>query len=604
MAVRRNDPCPCGSGKKYKKCCLKKENIVQLKEHKEEQFYRQKHLLVEKLNAFFEKEIPLNQYYQLQSAFRRRTGRKISLGREEGFLKFWLYFFHRFDNGLRGIEWFYEVAKSRLSEEERTMAERWIGLSPKLVEAVSKSSSEILFEDIYTKEQFPSSPSKENVPYCLPWSSTFGLIEPFQGQYYFNGVSILGSPEAMQAAAKKTDELIEQYKMTREQVLQDFYLEILAEFVGNDTLEEDEENDLRQYMAVFEVQDDAAVAAFLQNHEDFLVDFWDDALKKFSWVDNWKAYLDNEMNGEVELADLLGTIELGKNQLIMICTSKQHADEMKEKLSAVEAHISFENEEVKSTKTFGATIDSMFVNLRQGTPEYFSLYAQTRLTMNIDDPIQKFGGFSIQELVENGNIVEAETWLKQTEYNIHRIVKNQFGEVEVTADFNTVRKELGLPISAFVTGGENRQSYIKSIDLERDAREIVSKEDIPYSEELGFTPDTMNNFYAHDLVSFYKEKTIGKAESTVRKYKNSLNVLRKALANHRLSGWEHCDSLFWEQLLTKDLFAIDNKMTKTQLKDFISTIRTFGRWLDYTKHIAISDQVVKAIDETKKQVVH
>ena len=22
--VRRNDPCPCGSGKKYKKCCLKK----------------------------------------------------------------------------------------------------------------------------------------------------------------------------------------------------------------------------------------------------------------------------------------------------------------------------------------------------------------------------------------------------------------------------------------------------------------------------------------------------------------------------------------------------------------------------------------------------
>ena len=24
--VRRNDPCPCGSGKKYKKCCMKREN--------------------------------------------------------------------------------------------------------------------------------------------------------------------------------------------------------------------------------------------------------------------------------------------------------------------------------------------------------------------------------------------------------------------------------------------------------------------------------------------------------------------------------------------------------------------------------------------------
>jgi len=26
--VGRNDPCPCGSGKKYKKCCIAKEEIV------------------------------------------------------------------------------------------------------------------------------------------------------------------------------------------------------------------------------------------------------------------------------------------------------------------------------------------------------------------------------------------------------------------------------------------------------------------------------------------------------------------------------------------------------------------------------------------------
>jgi uncharacterized protein YecA (UPF0149 family) len=24
--IGRNDPCPCGSGKKYKKCCMNKEN--------------------------------------------------------------------------------------------------------------------------------------------------------------------------------------------------------------------------------------------------------------------------------------------------------------------------------------------------------------------------------------------------------------------------------------------------------------------------------------------------------------------------------------------------------------------------------------------------
>jgi len=28
--TKRNDPCPCGSGKKYKKCCLPKDRIKSL----------------------------------------------------------------------------------------------------------------------------------------------------------------------------------------------------------------------------------------------------------------------------------------------------------------------------------------------------------------------------------------------------------------------------------------------------------------------------------------------------------------------------------------------------------------------------------------------
>src|ERR1017187_10371194 len=28
MKAGRNDPCPCGSGKKYKKCCLPKDQLI------------------------------------------------------------------------------------------------------------------------------------------------------------------------------------------------------------------------------------------------------------------------------------------------------------------------------------------------------------------------------------------------------------------------------------------------------------------------------------------------------------------------------------------------------------------------------------------------
>ena len=32
--IKRNDPCPCDSGKKYKKCCGKDEKVINLKELK------------------------------------------------------------------------------------------------------------------------------------------------------------------------------------------------------------------------------------------------------------------------------------------------------------------------------------------------------------------------------------------------------------------------------------------------------------------------------------------------------------------------------------------------------------------------------------------
>jgi hypothetical protein len=35
LKVRRNDPCPCGIGKKYKGCCLHKENSKDIEADKE-----------------------------------------------------------------------------------------------------------------------------------------------------------------------------------------------------------------------------------------------------------------------------------------------------------------------------------------------------------------------------------------------------------------------------------------------------------------------------------------------------------------------------------------------------------------------------------------
>src|SRR5699024_8438201 len=119
--------------------------------------------------------------------------------------------------------------------------------------------------------------------------------------------------------------------------------------------------------------DETAIAEFLKSERDIIIEQWSDAVKIFAWTDNRRAYIDNEVKGEVQVADLYGTIELRGNQLITSCNSKSYADELKAKLNKLEAFMSLVNEEVQNTKTFGADIDPMFINTSQHMPEYFAL---------------------------------------------------------------------------------------------------------------------------------------------------------------------------------------------------------------------------------------
>src|SRR5690625_1144405 len=144
MTVGRNDPCPCGSGKKYKKCCLHKENVIQLAEHRVEQFYQQKHALVKKLMSFVTEQLPYNQYQQLKTQFKKRIGKHFSEDSADEYFHYWVYMFYRFENGLRGIEWFYQENEHRLTGEEKAITKRWATLKPRLLEAINRNEEGFL----------------------------------------------------------------------------------------------------------------------------------------------------------------------------------------------------------------------------------------------------------------------------------------------------------------------------------------------------------------------------------------------------------------------------------------------------------------------------
>lgn len=607
MIANRNDRCPCGSGKKYKKCCLKKESVVQLNEVKEERFFQQKHSLVEKMSYFFDKNVSFNHFCQLESEFNKRASRRAFDISGSGFSQFWLHFFKRFDNGLRGIEWFYEENKERLSPAERMMAENWTKLQLKLVQAIAIREEEIVFEEVLTKETFIVPNIKENVPDFLPWYGTFGLLEPFENRYYFNGVSAFKGPQEVHAAAEKINELMNKTGLGREQVLIDYYPEILTALLEDDKKlgkEDQQTKTIHEYMMEYKIENEQVLAEFLYDQVDIVIDQWEEKQKNLSWIGKWQVYTDSEMKGEIYLAEVNGGLLWENGRLKILCREKQKVKDWKEKIQGAGEAVSLLDEHVTSTTVpFNVELKNTLIKLDEGIPSYFAMHAQYAGSFELDVPIPQYDHHTIRELTETGRKGEAESWLRQMEYSLYKNAMKQFDQVDVTADFNTVRKELGLPLSPFVTGGENRVSSIKTI-LPLHTRPVrVRNEDIPYYEDLGFTPDTIDYFYTKDLVAFYKEKTEGKGEGTVRKYRNSLFDLREILEHQPLTSWEDCGYAFWERLLTKDFFDFYGAVSKSRLKEFLSTIKAFTKWIDQQQKTTIAKHAAAVIQEMESQMI-
>lgn len=600
MSVGRNDPCPCGSGKKYKHCCLNKKNIIQLDEFRQEKFYQEKHALVKKIRTFISEQIPFQKYHQLRSQFNERTNNCISPEEEESFFVFWLFFFHRFENNLRGIEWFYEINGRRLAKDEVVMAKRWLGLKPRLLQAIAPDNTSILFEDVYTKEKFSVSMRKENLPSTIPWMSTFAFIEPFSETYYFNGVQSFSGPEDLNRTKQKVMGLMKKTGQSFDEIVMEFYPEILATFEeGYIDMEKGGKKTISEHTLTYQINNEPVVLEFLRSIPSFEIVQWDKTEKRIDWMGDWRAYRDTEMEGEIKLTELFGTISIRGEKLEFKSMSKSHVDEVKNVFAELSNALLFENEEEFVLGAFPAEVKSTVVSLQEGIPQYFGVYAQSDMNEMLDTPIPMYGDLSLNKLVEKGKQEIADTWLRQSEYMLFRQVLQQEGKVEVTPDFNTIRKQLGLPLSPFVTGGNSRKTSIVRLEPEKKKRKIF-EEDVPFLESLGFHPQTIDNFYWADILRFFKERTIGKSDATIKKYRNSLFDLREMLEQKAVSSWQQCDLTFWDTLITNDYSKLEWRPTLTERRNFLSTLAMFLKWLDQKNKTAYFAETVKFIQSIRK----
>lgn len=604
VEARRNDPCICGSGKKYKKCCMQKSSVIQLHEVKEERFYQQKHMLTLKIKDFVYKKIPVGQQYKLHSEFKRRTEHSLPNKIENQFFDFWLVFFYRYENGLRGIEWFVSDQGKRLSQDEYEMARNWKSLTPKLLQAVDQDEKSVMFKDMLTNETFPLAKIEENLSGSVaPWSGTFGLIEPFDSLYYFNGVRGIHAPDKLENAIHIVTKLQTEKQLTPEQILMEYYPEVLAAFNTDKNRESTETRNITQYINKYEIVNQQELFDTLQSEQQFLIDKWENQMKVSNWVNSWYQYTDNALTEPIQIGNVIGTLTIEGNALTYITLEEESINELHHILNADIITLSDQQQktiEVPKTVEMKNTVAS----LPEGAPQYMLLYANHDVRLDLDIKIPHFNDKSVHDLINEGQIDRVEAYLQQRENNLYTQAQREFGQIEITADFNSVRKELGLPLSPFVTGGAERITMIHEFNSANEEKSLVKEEDIPVYELLGFTPATVNTFYSEDLVTFFKEKTDGKSDLTLRKYRNCLFDLREILEGHATENWDACDEKFWKQVCLKDLPSLYDPMSKTVVKDFMSTIKALAKWLvKEDKATVISKAVTHIAKDVEEQLV-
>lgn len=581
MSVGRNDPCPCGSGKKYKKCCLKKQNVLELEAHRREHFYTEKQQLVELIGAFLREKMPIKAYNELKADFLQRTDKQVEESLAESFFTYWLYFYYTFENGMRGVEWFYEEKAAQLEPKAKTMAEVWKDLRPRFLQAIQMDEKAVYYEDQHTKEVFPLSRDTENLPQVVPWASTMAMVEEMDGLYYFNGFRMTVGPSHLQFALEQLEKWRHEKGMTLEQAKQAYFPELNAALINGDTEMPTVLRDVYQYTVTYQVENPLFVLEFLRSQRDFRIDSWTEEKKEIVWAGNWRVYHDTHCDMPVKLADVFGSLRVTANDTRLVVETMQEASvkEMKARLRELGNKLVLMDEAEEKIGTTVAETYNVMVSLDPSIPKYFALYAQNDLVKEITEPIPMFDNRSIRDLVAAGEEEKAETWLRHAEFSLYKQVLNQEETVEVTADFNGVRQLLGLELSPFVTGGAGRQTNIEMIELEDESPRLM-EEDIPYLEEIGFTPETIDAFYIEDMLRFYKERTIGKSDATKRKYRHGLFALRAIMEETSLVRWDQGAEGFWEKALDEDYPRIFPNHTKTENKDFVSTVKTFVSWLN------------------------
>lgn len=597
MAIGRNEPCPCGSGKKYKQCCLKKAKVVELRQVKQDQFFQMKHKLTERLMEEVLGSYSYSEYQSFMKEFKERSGVREIM---EGFVNYWLMFFyhHPAFEGLRGIEWYNRKMGRRDEPALQRLAQGWESLVPRLIQHVDFNEKGVLVEDLFTNERFHM-PYCETMPEPQPWGGVFCLLEEWNGGYYMNGVAAIVGPRKLKAAENLLKSYLEETGDSYEKAAFDLFPEMLDALFQEAEWRDQEKSELVQTTLKYSMTDVNEVMTAVHQTGSLEMDEWDGHSGKASLVKNRYRYEDNLGKGSVFLNEIEGILAIEGNQLTFQSFDQVVAAKFKKLLGDTPQSLLIK-EEKDSRKVPGRVQANTYsVVLEEGVPPVFANFAQQALlTGDLHMPLHLFNGKTPAEMAALDKHAELELWLREIEYGSYQNTKSQTKE-KWTADFNSLRRALNRPLSPFTTLREQRESSLILLENPVSTIENWTREELELWDEMDIPVHEIKSEYARDVLEFFQEKGAGKSPNTFYKYRLGVQVISYFLEEEAIDRTTGILPEQWEKLIGYYYLDINHDATANQAKGFMTVFKSFAAWLDKryrTNYGPVTKQLLKEME--------
>lgn len=559
MSVGRNELCPCGSGKKYKKCCGVVTPITELRSRHEQKLQKEYAGWVERLNHFVGANVTSETIQEARSRFAEEVGlTQESVARAEWAAHFFNWCVLDVKTG--GSTLLENYIKQHGRRMEPDLRRAFAGLHLNVYEIVEVD------RDVITVQQ-PISEEKHyllraNTLNVVPGQLIVGrLLNLGLRDMLFSG-SIILQPHVKESLLEWLHQHPEVEAAKADTGKRSYTTELYHFIVqfGEAASESEAPKQESLLRRTYAMPDRKQLLKVIESNPAFELKKRDGARETWVYATRKEEHLfPNLKDALLELYEVQAEVILQDDSLILEGYASQ-LDEVAELLLL----LAFENEEeIRVLTSTGSRLSkgTLFITSQPTLPPKVLQWAvQTYFA-------EKWLVTSHEQLDDLAPLLVAATENKELHEKLHKLMEQMEQD-----------HKIGQGLARFI-----RMDMLRPrLSLSNDSLHVHNLLRRPLIEGLPESVYTVHPDRLADINRFVQEMTEGKSEATVKKYDEVMNNFRSFVRG------AFGPTFTWQQLrredlvyfLVHDIFTRTDATTKTLATNLMSVLTAFFKWLD------------------------